>query len=141
VTGFLLDTCVISELVKTAPDSNVLSFLSGLETVWLSAVTLHELDYGIERLPPGKRRSGLQAAVGALMAQYDDRILPFGWAEARQAALLRVEASRQGRVMHLADAMIAATAKEHDLIVATPNVADFAGLSVRVADPWLPPAN
>lgn len=134
--GFLLDTNVISEVMKMTPTPAVLSFLSGLEEGWLSVVTLHELDYGIERLPPGRRRTGLQAAMEALVAQYEDRILTFGRGEARCAALIRLEAHRQGRVLHLADAMIAGIAKQHDLTVATRNTSDFAGLGVPVLDPW-----
>lgn len=135
--SFLLDTNVISEVMRTAPDVRVLRFLSGLEAAWLSVITLHELDYGTERLPLGRRRSSLEDAAGALTAGYGDRILAIGRAEARQAALIRVEAQRQGRVMHLADAMIAGTAKEHGLTLATRNIPDFAGLGVPVLNPWM----
>ncbi|MEE9354001.1 MAG: type II toxin-antitoxin system VapC family toxin [Methylococcaceae bacterium] len=134
--GFLLDTNVISELVKPAPDKNVVEFLSTMDSAWLSIISLHELTYGLELLPKGKRRSELDEKLRQLLSEYNDRIIPINQPEANQAALFRVQAKNKGRVIHLADALIAGTAKGHDLSVVTRNVDDFLGVDVEVVNPW-----
>ena len=139
MTGVLLDTNVVSELTRETPDSRVLAFLAGHDDLWLSAVVLHELDFGVGLLPPGRRRDGISAALSAFVTEYEDRILPVGRPEARQAAALRARAHRSGRVLDLGDALIAGTASANDLSVATRNVRDFDGLGLDVIDPWRPP--
>ena len=138
MTGVLLDTNVVSELTRETPDSRVLAFLAGHDDLWLSAVVLHELDFGVGLLPPGRRRDDISAALSAFVTEYEDRILPVGRSEARQAAALRARAHRSGRVLDLGDALIAGTASANDLSVATRNVRDFDGLGLDVIDPWRP---
>ena len=138
MTGVLLDTNVVSELTRETPDSRVLVFLAGHDNLWLSAVVLHELDFGVGLLPPGRRRDGISAALSAFVTEYEDRILPVGRSEARQAAALRARAHRSGHVLDLGDALIAGTASANDLSVATRNVRDFDGLGLDVIDPWRP---
>ena len=138
MSGILLDTNVVSELTREAPDMRVLAFLAGHDDLWLSAVALHELDFGVGLLPPGRRRDGISAVLSTFVAEYEDRILPLGRAEARQAAALRARAHRAGRVLDLGDALIAGTARANDLSVATRNVRDFDGLGLDVIDPWRP---
>ncbi len=134
--GFLLDTNVISELVKPTPDKNVVDFLSIMDSAWLSIISLHELTYGLELLPKGKRRTELDEKLRQLLSEYSDWIIPVNQSEANQAALFRVQAKKHGRVIHLADALIAGTAKSHDLSVVTRNVDDFLGIDVEVVNPW-----
>ncbi len=134
--GFLLDTNVISELVKPAPDTNVVEFLSKMDSAWLSIISLHELTYGLGLLPKGKRRSELDEKLQQLLLGYSDWIIPVNQPESKQAALFRVQAKNQGRVIHLADALIAGTAKSHDLSVVSRNVDDFLGIDVEVINPW-----
>ncbi len=136
MNGFLLDTNVVSELTKNVPDSRVVAFLAGQDDLWLSTIVLHELDFGLRLLPLGHRRDRTSAALSAFVSEYEDRILPVGRLEAEQAAALRVQAHRSGRVLHLGDALIAGTARAHDLCVATRNAADFNGLDVNVTNPW-----
>lgn len=138
MSGILLDTNVVSELTREAPDTRVLAFLAGNDDLWLSAVALHELDFGVGLLPPGRRRDGISAVLSAFVTEYEDRILPLGRAEARQAAVLRARAHRAGRVLDLGDALIAGTARANDLSIATRNVRDFDGLGLDVIDPWRP---
>ena len=137
MSGILLDTNVVSELTREAPDMRVLAFLAGHDDLWLSAVALHELDFGAGLLPPGCR-DDISAVLSAFVAEYEDRILPLGRAEARQAAALRARAHRAGRVLDLGDALIAGTARANDLSVTTRNVRDFDGLGLDVIDPWRP---
>ena len=139
MSGFLLDTDVVSELTKDAPDSRVVAFLAAQDDLWLSAIVLHELEFGLNMLPPGRRRDRISAALSAFFTEYEDRILPLDRPEAEQAATLREQAHRSGRVLHLGDALIAGTAKAHDLSVATRNGVDFEGLDVGVVNPWETP--
>ncbi len=138
MNGYVLDTNVVSEIVKTTPDPQVIAFLSVQEDedLWLPVIVLHELDFGLNLLPKGDQREQLRAALSAVITKYEDRILPVDRAEARQAALLRVRARRVGRVLKLADALIAGTAAVHNLTVATRNVRDFASLNVDFVNPW-----
>ena len=76
--GFLLDTNVVSEPTRDAPDPRVVAFLSRQDELWLSAIVLHELEFGLGLLPPGRRRDGIDAALSAFVALYEDRILPLG---------------------------------------------------------------
>lgn len=136
MSGYLLDTNVISELTKPDRDRYVVAFLDRLADGYLSVITLHELTYGLERLPPGARRAELTAAIDAFLALFNDRVLPVGLAEARAAAALRAAQQERGCTLHLADSLIAATALVAGLTVATRNTADFEGLGVLLIDPW-----
>lgn len=136
---FLLDTNVVSELTKKAPDTRVLAFLRGHDDLGLSAIVLHELNFGLSRLPPGRHCDSIEATLSAFAAEYDDRVLPVGRPEAAQAAALRARAHRSGRVLDLGDALIAGTAKTNDFAVATRNVRDFDGLDLVVVNPWHSP--
>lgn len=139
MNGYLLDTNVISELTKDAPHPRVTAFLAAQEELWLSAIVLHELDFGIDLLPPGRRRDSISATLAGFVAEYADRVLPVGRSEAAQAAALRARAHRSGRVLDLGDALIGGTAKANRLSVATRNVGDFTGLGLEVINPWVTP--
>ena len=136
MTGFLLDTNVVSELTRNRPEPRVVAFLSEQPDLWLSALVLHELEYGLELLPPGARHDGLGEALAAFVAEYEDRVLPLDRMAAAWAARLRARAQRSGRVVDLGDALIAGTARAHDLSIATRNVRDFERMEVEVTDPW-----
>ncbi len=136
MTGVLLDTNVISELTKPNRDPSVVRFLEALEDGTVSAISVHELSYGLERLTDGVRRRALAETVEQFLALYEDRIAPIGVPEARAAAALRADLARHGRTLHLADALIAATALVRGLTLATRNVADFEGLGVTLHNPW-----
>ena len=134
--GILLDANVVSEAVRPVPDARVLSFLRAVTGAWLSVVVLHELEFGLQRLDAGRRRERMQRALAEVVARYGDRVLSVDREGALLAAVMRVQAQRAGRVLHLADALIAGTAMAHDLAVATRNVGDFEGLDVPVINPW-----
>ena len=132
MSGFLLDTNVVSELTKDAPNPRVVAFLTEQDDLWLSALVLHELEFGLQLLPP----DGLRSVLSEFIAAYEDRILPLERTGAERAAQFRAQAHRCGRVLDLGDALIAGTAKVHGLSVATRNVGDFADLDVAVINPW-----
>ena len=139
MNGFLLDTNAVSELTKDVSDSQVVAFLAVQGGLWLSTIVLHELAFGLNLLPLGRRRDRISTALSAFVAGYENRVLPVGRQEAEQAAALRAQARRSGRVLHVSDALIAGTAKVHNLAVATRNVADFDGLEVDLINPWETP--
>lgn len=136
MSRFVLDTNVVSELNRPRPHAAVVAFLANGADLWLSVVVLHELEFGVQQLEPGRRRELYRQTLTDFVARYADRILPVGRTEAVQAASLRAHARRMGRVLHLGDALIAGTARAHDLAVATRNVRDFEELGVEVVDPW-----
>ena len=136
MSGFLLDTNVVSELTGSAPDSQVMAFLAEQHDLWLSAMAVHELAFGLQLLPSGQRRDVLQSVLSGIITDYQDRILHVDRRGAEWAAYFRAQARRSGRVLDLGDALVAGTARAHDLSVATRNVADFSGLDVDVTNPW-----
>ena len=136
MSGYLLDTNVVSELVKRRPHPAVVNFLSAQDDLWLSAIVVEELELGVRLLPEGRCRDGLKDWLSKLMEDFDQHVLPVETPEAVWAATLQARAHRDGRVLELADALIAGTAVTHNLAVATRNVADFDGLEVGVTNPW-----
>ena len=139
MSGFLLDTNVVSEMMKSRPSPQVVAFLAQPAELWLAALVVHELEFGLQLAPPGRRRERLRADVSSLLTSYSDRILPIDRASAEWAARFRAEASRSGRLPDVVDILIAGTAKAHDLAVATRNVRDFEGLDVDLVNPWESP--
>ena len=136
MSGCLLDTNVVSELTRDAPDPRVLAFLADRDDVWLSSVLIHETAYGIRLLPQGRRRDRLAAMQAGILSIYVNRILSLDRAGAEWAAEFRANARRSGRVVELGDVLTAGIAKAHDLAVATRNSVDFEHLDVDVVNPW-----
>ena len=134
--GFVLDTNVVSEMVSNTPEPRVIEFFANHYNLWISAIVIHELDYGLSILPQGQRRAKLSEALSTFIAGYADRILPVERSVAEQAARFRAKARRSGRTLHIADALIAGTAQVHQLAVATRDVKDFGGLEVAITNPW-----
>ena len=136
MTGYLLDSNVLSEMTREQPHPGVMRFLRQQNDLWLSAVALHELEYGLRLLPPGARRSRLRAAQSGIMAVHAARILPLDRVAAEWAAELRAQARHAGRAVDVGDALIAGTAKANGLAIATRNVRDFEGMDIGVINPW-----
>ncbi|MEO1190718.1 MAG: type II toxin-antitoxin system VapC family toxin [Pseudomonadota bacterium] len=136
MAGSLLDTNVVSELIRPKPESRVVAFLDTLAEGWISALTLHELAYGVLRHPSPARRDYLSKRIAEISTLYRDRVLSIDSAVAERAAHQRVMAAKEGRVLHLADALIAGTAAVHGLILVTRNVSDFDRLDLTIHNPW-----
>ncbi len=134
--AYLLDTNVISEIMTTEPNQRVIDFLAQIKESYLSVITLHELHYGLQLLPEGQRRNKIANKLQSLLTHYNDYIIPVNQAIALQAAVLRADAKQEGRIVHLADALIASTAKVNNWIVATRNTNDFIDSGVEIIDPW-----
>lgn len=136
MTNYLLDTNIIAELGRPKPQNNVVDFVASTPMAWLSTITIHELEYGIALIPEGTRKSAIQQVVAGLIDAYGDYILPIEQQEAQEAALLRAMMKQQGKVLHLADSLIAGTAKVHNLTVVTRNIKDFEGLGIQLKNPF-----
>lgn len=139
MTGFLLDTNVLSEFARTGePDQHVDRWLktTAEESVFASVLTFAEIRRGIELLPPGKRRTQLEQWQDDLVASFEMRLFPVTKAIADRWAVLAAQAQRKGITLANIDGLIAATALEHDLTLVTRNVTDFAGVEVRLFNPW-----
>lgn len=137
----LLDTNVVSELMKMHPDPRVLSWLdkqSGND-LFTSAITKAEIELGIALLSAGKRRDGIASAANTMFNQdFSHRVLSFDEAAAGFYAALVSHRSGIGRPISVEDAQIAAIALRHGFVLATRNVKDFLEIeSLQVIDPWL----
>ena len=135
----LLDTNVLSELLRSQPDPSVLSWFAAqpAESLFVSAVTQAEMLLGARLLPAGKRRHALEAALRAMFDEdFAQRILPFD--SSAVPSYVDVVASRRsaGRPISQFDAQIAAIALRHGRRLATRNVDDFDGCGLVVIDPW-----
>ena len=139
MTGYLLDTNVISELTRDIPDPRVIDFLAERDDVWVSSILIHEVEYGVRLLPQGTRRNRLSTMQAAILSGYAHHVLPLDRAGAEWAAEFRANARRSGHTVDMADALVAGIARAHDLAVATRNVADFERLEVDVFNPWEAP--
>ena len=125
----LLDTCVIAEYTKLQPDEKVIDWLDSQieESLFLSVLTIGEIEKGIVRLPSSKRKTDLGEFLEALLARFDRRIISLDTAVLRRWARLAGILEDKGRVLPVIDSFIAATALEHDLMIITRNVKDFDG--------------
>jgi hypothetical protein len=136
MTGVLLDTNVVSELVRPRPDPRIVEFVRVQPDPMISVITLHELTYGAERLPQAARRVSLIAWIASIRAQFANRLIGIDVDTALEAGRLRAAAEAQGKQTEALDALIAASALSRGAAVATRNVADFLPLGVRVINPW-----
>ena len=135
---YLLDTCVLSELVKSTPDAHVIQWFEARKPheLCISAMTWGELQRGVARLPKSKRRSELTSWLQQLEVGFEDRILAFDQQISEIWAQMTVQTETQGRSMAAFDSIIAATARARKCKLVTRNVRDFANASVEVINPW-----
>ena len=138
----LLDTNVVSELLRPSPNSAVEGWVAGREAadMLFSAVGEAELRYGVALLPAGRRRDALASAVEAILREdFEDRVLPFDSRAAREYAEIAASRRTAGRPVAPADCQIAAIARSRDLTLATRSVRDFADMELELVDPWADP--
>ena len=136
---YLLDTCLISELVKKEPNPAVVNWLDGQDEqkLFLSVLNLGELQKGISKLPGGAKKDELQAWVALdLVERFTGRILEIDLETALSWGKLQGEAEQAGEKLPVMDALIAATAAAHGLVVVTRNVKDMERCGARVCNPW-----
>ncbi|HKI25015.1 MAG TPA: type II toxin-antitoxin system VapC family toxin [Candidatus Sulfotelmatobacter sp.] len=139
MSGFLLDTNCISEVVRSKPEPRVLDWMEAADEsiLYLSVLTLGEIRKGAAGLPQGKRRTQLESWLELdLQARFSGRILPVDPPVADRWGLLAAEAKRKGRMLSVVDGLLAATALHHNLTIVSRNVSDFANTQVPVLNPW-----
>lgn len=137
----LLDTNVLSELIRREPDEGVTLWLDSLDAaaVATTAITAAALLYGVARLPTGRRKKRLSEAIGELIEEdLDGRIEPFDATAAAHYADLVSEREIAGRPIGVADAQIAAICRKLGATLATRNTSDFKGTGIELLDPWEP---
>jgi predicted nucleic acid-binding protein len=136
----LLDTNVVSELMKARPEERVLAWLDRhpRDRVFTSAITRAEIESGVALLPQGKRRDALAAAARAMFTEdFAGAVLPFDDGAAGHYGALVAHRIRLGTPISVEDALIAAIALRYDLTLATRNVRDFQAIEgLELLDPW-----
>lgn len=136
--NYLLDTCLFSEFKKPRPEPKVISWLSDKheETLFLSVVTIGEIQKGISNLAPSKKRTDLENWLQSLIIRYSGRILPLGTDEMLFWGDVIIKLKKKGRVLPFMDSLIAATALKHNLVLITKNESDFKETSVKILNVW-----
>lgn len=135
----VLDTNVISELWKVAPNPKVLAWIDAqaIETLYLSAITVAELLYGIATMAEGKRRTIYQERLEhAVLPAFAGRVLAFDLDTSKTYADLMAQARTEGKAIGKADGYIAATAAAHGFMVATRDISPFQAGGLEVINPW-----
>jgi toxin FitB len=135
----VVDTNVISEIPKTAIHRQVQLWLDcqGTETLYATAISLAEITFGIEKLPPGRRKDVLRENMELVFeAYFSRRILAFDEHAARAYGRIIAAARAQGRSILIADGQIAAIAYVHGFTIATRDTAPFEAAGIPVIDPW-----
>ena len=141
MTGFLLDTNCISEIVRLKPEPRVMAWIEAAEEtlLYLSVLTLGEIRKGLAALPQGKRRSRLETWLEVeLQARFSGRILSIDAPVADRWGLLAANAKGKGKPLSAIDGLLAATAIHHNLTIVSRNVGDFTTTQVPVVNPWEP---
>lgn len=134
----VLDTNVVSEAMKPAPDPGVMSWLTSvpMSSVRLTVVTVAELLKGVFQLPEGHRRDAVQEHVEIVLAAYNGKLLDVDARTAPYFADIVTKRDREGRPIGVMDAWIAAVCRLHDVPLVTRNVKDFEGTGIAVINPW-----
>jgi toxin FitB len=134
----ILDTNVLSALMLRVPDQKVATWLDlqPPTSVWTTSVTLFEVRFGLEIMPPGRRRTHLLQDMERFLISIDSRVLSFDVEAAQHASVLMALRKIRGRPRELRDTMIAGIVLAHNAALATRNASHFDDLSVPLVNPW-----
>ena len=135
----VLDTNVLSALMRTSPDAVVVEWLDRqpADSVWLTSITVFEARFGLALLPKGRRRNALERAFDRVLTEdLSSRVLTLDEMAAVTAAQIAADRRRAGRIVDLRDTLIAGIAQARRATIATRNTRHFEGLDVPVVDPW-----
>jgi predicted nucleic acid-binding protein len=136
---YLLDTCVISELVAKSPNPKVVNFIDSLDSddVFLSVITIGEIAKGVEKLPKSKRKQELHTWLREnLIVRFDRRIIPLETEVMMDWGIMVARLETAGITLPAIDSLIAATTSTHTLTLVTRNVGDFSGTGIEIVNPW-----
>lgn len=135
--NYVVDTNVVSELMRPQPSENVIDWFCDHEgQVWLTSITVKELYFGMLRLPEGKRKERLRQAITSIVMDCSSKTYSFDAFSAFLCAELHEQALSQGKAPAIEDLMIAAICKRNDCALATRNVKDFDYLAIDVVNPF-----
>ena len=134
----ILDTNVLSELARPAPDERVAAWLDRQPrvSIWTSSVTIFEIRWGLQIMPAGKRRTALTQATERVLEEIGYQVAPFDLLAAQHAGDLLAAGRRKGRPIEFRDTMIAGVAMAQNASLATRNTIHFRDVSVPLIDPW-----
>ena len=135
----LVDTNIVSEPLRIAPEPRVTAWIDAqpLETLYLSAIVVAELRFGVLTLPAGRRRDRLHEGLERqVLSMFTGRVLPFDLMASQAYAELMATARSAGLAIGVSDGYIAATAVAHSMIVATHDTAPFEAAGLKTIDPW-----
>ncbi len=135
----VLDTNVISELMRAKPEPAVIAWLDSQSpgSVWITSVTVFEVSFGLNSLPNGKRRRALQDAFANMLAEeLEQHVLDFDQAAAERAGEISAELHRLGRTVEVRDVQIAGIVSVRQATLATRNVKHFQDTGIEVVNPW-----
>lgn len=138
--NYLLDTNVVSELVKPRPEPNVVRWLAEAEEecIWLSVITFAEIRFGIAQMPDGRRRNSLLAWLqNDLPTRFDGRIISVGLVVADVWGAATARGRKRGVRLDVVDGFFAATAEAHEMTLATRNTRHFEKLGISLFNPWI----
>jgi toxin FitB len=136
--NYLLDTCVISELVKVTPNGNVVAWLHATPTerLYLSVITVGEIRKDLTKLPDSKRKDLLINWLNLLLEDYQNRIFSIDLTVAENWGIIQGKAEKNGIAMPSIDGLIAAIAYTHNLVLVTRNVSNFEASDLPIKNPW-----
>lgn len=138
--SFLIDTNVVSELIKGSPNRGVVKWVNSVDEdrIYLSVVTIAEIRNGIERLTDGSKRRQLESWLTMdVSLRFDNRILLIDYEVASEWGSVIAERQEQGRPIGVMDGFIVATARVHRLTLVTRNTSDFFGSLEEIVNPWV----
>ena len=136
---YLLDTCLFSELFKPLQNGDVVSWIERQHAadLFMSVVTVGEIQKGISKVSPSSKATRLESQFSVFLSAFEDpQILPLDQAILRRWGVLCARSERHKVTLPVLDSLIAATALEHGLVIATRNVKDFERCGVEVVNPW-----
>lgn len=137
--NYLLDTCVLSEFTRRKPDEKVVRWMDAMdeEELFISVITLGEIQRGIEKLPDSHRKTALLTWMNEdLIARFGDRVLTIDVPSMLVWGTLTSRMDASGTPMGVMDSLLAASALSRNMVLATRNVKDFTGSNLRLVNPW-----
>ena len=133
----MLDTNVLSELLRPQADARVVAFINSLADPVVSVIVFHELAFGVEKLPPGQRKARLSAGIDEVRHRFKERTVPVDAEVARIAGNLRAAEAVSGFAADGMDSLVAASAIVAAARLATRNTKDFARMGIELVNPWM----
>ena len=137
--NYILDTCVISELVKPLPNENVLEWIEkqSEDNLYLSVITIGEIQKGISKLPESNKKTNLQTWLdNDLKFRFESRILPIDEKIAKEWGKIQGISEKAGNKIPVIDSMIAATGLFHKMVIVTRNINDMQISGLEIFNPW-----